>query len=142
MERRAGFSLGRYCSGESYTDPWVLLTQGIVFYFIYCSWQRHCLGNHGASPLLAGAFCVTGVGHGRAGLALLGSRLPETDRAAQRHLHIREMLLRVPPVLLCLFTQKKSAASPCYPRAGPSAHGWVGHLGRSLLFSRRFGHDI
>lgn len=48
--------------GESYTDPWVLLTQGIVFYFIYCSWQRHCLGNHDASPLLSGAFCVIGVG--------------------------------------------------------------------------------
>lgn len=48
--------------GESCTDPWVLLTQGIVFYFIYCSWQRHCLGNHDASPLLSGAFCVIGVG--------------------------------------------------------------------------------
>lgn len=63
VEQGAGFSLGRHRSGETHTDPWVLLTQGIVFHFIYCSWQRHCLGNHGASPLLAGASCVSGVGH-------------------------------------------------------------------------------
>lgn len=86
VEGGAGFSVGRYCSGECDTDPWMLLTQTVVFYFIYCSWQRHCLGNHDASPLLTGAFCVIWVGHSKAAEGarqlLFGSRRLEIDSAS------------------------------------------------------------
>lgn len=59
VEGEAGFLVKSYCSRDCNTDPWDSASPNPLS-FIYCTWQRHCLGNHHAPPFLTGAFCVIG----------------------------------------------------------------------------------